>query len=569
MRSDLRLSVLLVAAFALVLPPAGARAGDEQTVLGTVRAVEAGRLDVESREGPLVRLVLTAETLYIRGDGATKREEIELGERVVAKYVTREGEHVALEVKLAVRPHAGHRAPPPPIEGAPPAPPGAEPAQGAHGEHAKAAETPAPEPTAKQPEAHGEHTSKPPAGAGEPESHAAHAMPRQLMPMLGFFGRYPMSREASGTSWQPEASPMHAEHRMRGDWMLMFHGFVHAIYSDQGGPRGDSDLFATSMAMAMGSREWRGGTLGVRAMVSADPALVGKEGYPLLFQTGETADGVRPLVDRQHPHDLLMELAASYSRPFGERRSWFVYAGLPGEPALGPPTFMHRFSGADHPEAPLGHHWLDSTHISFGVVTGGLALDRFKLDASLFNGREPDEERYDIEVRKLDSEAVRLTWNPGPSWSLQASRGWLDAPEQLEPGIDVVRTTASAIYHHSAARAEWQTLLAWGRNEEGAEEPTDAWLLDSAVELDRRHTLFARAERVENDDLFEAGDPLHGRVFEIVKLGVGYVRKWPLGDAARWGVGGLVNQYFTPRALDAAYSSDPTSVVVFARVETH
>jgi hypothetical protein len=229
---------------------------------------------------------------------------------------------------------------------------------------------------------------------------------------------------------------------------------------------------------------------------------------------------------------------------------------------------MHRFSGVDNPEAPLGHHWLDSTHISFGVVTGGVVLDRFKLDASLFNGREPDEERYDLELRSLDSESVRVTFNPTPSWSLQASRGWLDSPEQLEPGVDVVRTTASVIYHHSGD-APWEVALAWGRNEEGDEPASDAWLLDGAWRVAGRHTLFGRLERVENDDLFEEEHPLHGRTFELVKLAVGYLHRFPLGPRASWGVGGQVAQQFTPRALDVEYSSDPRSFVVFARIETH
>src|SRR5204863_8412876 len=112
--------------------------------------------------------------------------------------------------------------------------------------------------------------------------------------------------------------------------------------------------------------------LGGRVMLSVDPATVGKSGYPLLLQTDEAVNGL-PLIDRQHPHDLFMELAATYNHPLGrDGGSVFLYAGLPGEPALGPPTFMHRFSGTEIPEAPISHHWLDSTHITFGVVTGGL-----------------------------------------------------------------------------------------------------------------------------------------------------------------------------------------------------
>src|SRR5262249_46905227 len=158
------------------------------------------------------------------------------------------------------------------------------------------------------------------------------------------YGPYPMTREASGTAWQPDAARHEGVHIMKGAWMAMFHGFADVVYDDQGGPRGDTKVFSNNMGMAMANGPWGPGTLGLRAMLSAEPSTIGKEGYPLLPQTGETADGVTPLIDRQHPHDLLMELAGSYSLSSGNR-SVFVYGGLPGEPAHGPPAFMHRFSG--------------------------------------------------------------------------------------------------------------------------------------------------------------------------------------------------------------------------------
>src|SRR4030095_11229460 len=137
-------------------------------------------------------------------------------------------------------------------------------------------------------------------------------------------------------------------------------------------------------------------------MLSGEHATIGKEGYPLLLQTGETADGVTPLIDRQHPHDLFMELAGAYSVSSGHR-ALFCYGGRPGEPALGPPAFMHRFSGVNIPVAPITHHWLDSTHITYGVLTAGAVVDRVKVEASAFRGREPDEDRLDIESPELES----------------------------------------------------------------------------------------------------------------------------------------------------------------------
>src|SRR5262249_14655324 len=146
------------------------------------------------------------------------------------------------------------------------------------------------------------------------------------------------------------------------------------------------------------------GTIGFRAMLSLEPATIGRTGYPLLLQTGETANGRTPLIDRQHPHDLFMELATSYSAPVGPGTG-FLYFGLPSEPALGPPTYMHRASGYDDPAAPITHHWLDSTHVTMGVATGGWTWRDVKVEGSIFTGREPDQHRWDIEEPRFDSYA--------------------------------------------------------------------------------------------------------------------------------------------------------------------
>jgi uncharacterized cupredoxin-like copper-binding protein len=390
-----------------------------------------------------------------------------------------------------------------------------------------------------------------------PMEHAAHEM-------QGTFGPYSMSRESSGTAWQPDAAPHPGVHGMLGGWSTMTHGFLNLIYDDQGGPRGDTKTFSTSMLMVMAQREAGGGTVGLRGMVSLDPWM-GKRGYPLLLQTGESGNG-EPLIDRQHPHDLFMELSASYSRALSAQSSVFVYAGLPGEPALGPPAFMHRFSGEDNPEAPISHHWLDSTHITYGVITAGYVLDRFKLEGSVFRGREPDENRYDIETGKLDSASVRLSFNPGREWALQVSRGRIKSPEELHPDLDLDRTTASAIYHRAFGSAQWQTTLAWGRNAPNHGEATSTWLLESAVRLARSHTIFGRAERADKNELFVEPDPRAEQKYQVGKLTLGYVYDLPRESAFRIGVGGLVSRYRLPSDLDAVYGN-PTSFMLFARVK--
>jgi hypothetical protein len=385
------------------------------------------------------------------------------------------------------------------------------------------------------------------------------------MPMTGRFGPYGMTREASGTSWQPEAASHHGIHVMRGAWMLMLHGFADVAYDDQGGARGDTKTFSDNMAMGMAQRPLGAGTLGLRTMMSVEPATIGKDGYPLLLQTGETADGVTPLIDRQHPHDLFMELAASYAVSRGTN-SLFVYGGLPGEPALGPPAFMHRFSGLNVPLAPITHHWLDSTHITYGVLTAGAVLDRVKVEASTFRGREPDENRWDIETPKLDSHAFRLSVNPTDRWALQVSWGHLVSPEQLEPDVDQDRTTASAMYDGVFGdTGHWQGTLAWGSNQNRPGHTLDGFLAEAAAEFGGRHTVFARAEHVEKDELFQAPDPRDGEVFAVGELTAGYryevLSREHLGLGL--GVAGTLSQ--VPHAIRDAYGDTPASGLLFLR----
>jgi len=386
--------------------------------------------------------------------------------------------------------------------------------------------------------------------------------------MEAAYGPYSMTREASGTSWQPDSSPMSGMHMNWGEWSAMAHANIYGVYSHQGGPRGGNMLFSPSMGMLMAQRRiGENGTLALRGMLSLD-ALMGKRGYPLLFATGETANGIDHLVDRQHPHDLFMEMAVSYSHRLSEKSSLFIYGGLPGEPAFGPSAFMHRISAGDNPEAPLTHHWLDSTHITFGVLTAGFIWDRVKLEVSAFRGREPDQYRYNIETPKLDSYAARLTFNPNENWSLQASLGWFESPEQLSPLDDEKRLSLSASYNLPFGEQDnWATTLAWGHKIGDNAPRLDGFLIESAVTLDLRHTFFMRAERVDQRELFEAPSPLHHQVFAVNKLSLGYIHDWRLAENVSLGVGALGSAYAYPDALNASYGRSPLSYMLFVRLK--
>ncbi len=406
----------------------------------------------------------------------------------------------------------------------------------------------------------------PPAG---PPADSADAMPGMtaggMSMMAGQLGRYAMMRDASGTAWQPDSTPMQGFAWTAGGWMGMAHGSIEVVHDQQNGPRGDTQDFSESMLMVMAQHAAGPGALTLRSMVSLDPAM-GAAGYPLLLQSGETANGVTPLLDRQHPHDLVMELAGVYSLPIGDRSSVFVYVGYPGEPALGPVTFMHRFSGMDDPAAPITHHWLDSTHITDGVITTGLVHGTWKIEGSVFTGREPDQHRWDIDPVHLDSYSVRMSWNPTPDWALQASHGDIHSPEQLTPDVSQRRTTLSATYNRRLAHGNWQTTLAWGRNVNEPGKTLDGVLLESAVNLGG-HTVFGRVETVQKDELFLPPSPLAGQVLRVSEATLGYVYDIPIAKhlALGFGVQGTVN--IVPSAAKVAYGDDPTGSMPFVRLK--
>jgi len=367
----------------------------------------------------------------------------------------------------------------------------------------------------------------------------------------------------SGTSRLPGVgSSMAGLHVMAGDWMLMAHGFVTAQYTDHSGPRGDDKFYSTSMIMLNAERPTDWGRVLLKSMLSLEPAMKAK-GYPNLFATGETANGA-PLVDRQHPHDLFMELAARVDVNLGDGGTTaFLYGGPVGEPALGPSAFMMRQSARYNPEPPIAHHWFDSTHITYGVVTAGLSSPRWQIEASAFRGREPDEERWDIETPKLDSWSVRATLTPSPRWAIQASYAQIAEPEALHAGQDERRFTASAHY------ADGRGLSAMTGFSAKTRVPGDrltAYLAEVTWDLDRRNTMFGRAENVANDELFpDHDDPLHDARFRLTKLQAGYARRIPLGRF-ELALGGSLSAYAKPEALDTAYGDNPWGYTLFAKL---
>src|SRR5213596_338978 len=376
-------------------------------------------------------------------------------------------------------------------------------------------------------------------------SHEGHEMHMEMRSSIDLAD--PMSREGSGTSWLPDSSPMHAKMFMFDDNMLMLHGAIFPRYTNVSTRRGDDRIDAPNWFMGMYSHPFSDDAqLGLRAMLSLDLLTEGGRGYPLLLQSGESWHD-RPLHDRQHPHDLFDELSFSLSQKLSDDLSGYLYFGYPGEPAIGPPTFMHRPSAMDDPDAPIGHHWQDSTHVTFGVATAGVQWRSVKIEGSIFTGREPDENRYDFDRPRFDSFSGRISWNPTPDLALQVSHAYIESPEALEPDVNRHRTTASLIYNRVLGPdSNWATSLVWGQNDDSHEGKTESVLIETDYQRER-DTVYARWERVEKSghELVLVPADLD-EIFAVNAVSIGYVRDLSHGNKIDIGLGGQFTIDFWP-----------------------
>ncbi|MFC4291379.1 hypothetical protein ACFOWX_03010 [Sphingorhabdus arenilitoris] len=402
-----------------------------------------------------------------------------------------------------------------------------------------------------------------PADAEKPVDHSKmdHSKMQHDMSSMGDTAR--ANATGSGTALLPgNEGGHHGLHLATGDWMVMLHGFANGVYTKQTGPRGDDKAYVQSMLMLSAEHDTDWGKVQFRTMNSLEP-LMSNRGYPSLFATGETAGGA-PLVDRQHPHDFFMELSARVDVNIGDAASLFVYGGPVGEPALGPSVFMHRSSAKLNPEAPITHHWFDSTHITYGVVTAGVTTDTFQLEASAFRGREPDEERWGIEKPKLDSWSVRATYNPSPAWAMQVSTGRLKSPEVSHPDEDEQRTTASV---HYANTGGFSAMAAYSKKNIIGGDDSTALVAEMNWDITDHHTVFGRFENVLNRELFpDEADPRHEDSFRVSKFQAGYAYRLPLTGPLNLALGGTVSAFAKPSALNSVYGNRPMGYTLFTRL---
>ena len=376
----------------------------------------------------------------------------------------------------------------------------------------------------------------------------------------------------SGTDVEPASTPSDMLMVMKGKWHLMLHGEAFLNELQQSGSRGADKFFSTNWLMGMAQRKIGDGTFTFKTMLSLEPATVSGREYPLLFQQGETAFG-KPIVDGQHPHDFFMEIAAMYDYKIGEHALLSFYGAPVGDPALGPVAYPHRASSSENSLAPLGHHLEDSTHIAADVVTAGFAYRNVRVEASGFHGREPDENRWNIDSGKIDSWSTRITVNPAKNWSAQYSISDLHSPESLAPDEDVRRMTASITYNRPINNGNWASMLLWGRNENiGGGNVGNGYLLESTLRFSQRNSVWTRIENVDRTTELLLGNNPEPPGFEehffarVQAYTAGYDREIGNLKHISTALGGQVTWYGVADVLKPIYGDHPVGVNVFLRV---
>ncbi len=396
-------------------------------------------------------------------------------------------------------------------------------------------------------------------------------MPAMQMTGMNAAGMFLMNN-MSGTAVNPAAWPMPMLMKPIGAWNAMFMADAFLNDTQQSGPRGGDKLYSPNWLMADAER--RIGKLGAfefQLMLSLEPATITERRYPLLFQTGETAFG-QPIVDGQHPHNFIMSLGFQYALSLSENTTLEIYFAPVGDPALGPIAYPHRASAMELPQAPISHHWEDSTHISDEVVTAGIAYRNLKLEASGFHGAEPGENRWIVQAGPIDSWSTRLWYFPSKNWAAQVSAGHLTHPEALEPG-DQTRVTSSLEYSKPMTSGSWSSSVIWGRDHSTyTKRNTNAYTAESVIPIHRNNFITGRMELVDKDDLFadqpaiEAFlDTFHGSTFRIGAYTIGYTRDIDISRQIETGIGANVETYSLPAALKPYYGEHPLGGNVFIR----
>lgn len=382
-----------------------------------------------------------------------------------------------------------------------------------------------------------------------------------------------LHHSSSGTSAESNSTPTPMLMGMKGQWEFMFHANVFVGDLQQSGARGADKFFSTNWFMGMAQHKAGPGLFSARVMLSLEPATVTRRQYPLLFQQGEIAFGL-PIVDGQHPHDFIMELAALYDVKLGDANLLSVYFAPMGDPAIGPTAYPHRASAIENPIGTLGHHQEDSTHIVSDVVTLGFTHRIVRLEVSGFHGREPDEFRWNIDGGKMDSWSARLTIQPGKNWSGQYSYARIVSPEALFAREDQERMTASVMYNRplGGGKGNWASTALWGRTrslQDGSR--FNSYLLESTLRFFTRNYAWTRIENADRSNELILGEHALPPGFEEQRSGrvqactFGYSRDFDVISHLASAVGAQVTTYGVPEILSPMYGVHPVGGMLFVR----
>jgi len=397
--------------------------------------------------------------------------------------------------------------------------------------------------------------------------HHMHNMSEMNMSQAGAY----LMNQASGTSENPDSWTMPMTMISPAGWNLMFMGQAFVMDIQETGPRGADKLASSNYGMFAAEHDIGRGSFMFEMMLSLEPATVTDRRYPELFQTGETAFG-KDLVDAQHPHNFFMALGVHYAHPVGKDTILQIYFAPVGDPALGPVAFPHRASAEELPQAPLGHHLQDSSHIASEVIAGAIKYKKVRLEVSGFYGTEPPENRWIIDHGPINSWATRLSYAPTKNWMAQFSIGRLTRPERQEPG-DMVRSTASLSYTKPMQGADWSTSLIWGRNHKIIDQRNlNSYLLESVVPVRYKNFITGRIELVDKDELFNDQPALEaqldrtvGSTFRIGAYTIGYTRDIGTYHNLETGIGANLTNYSFPDVIRPYYGNRPVGAMVYLR----
>lgn len=382
----------------------------------------------------------------------------------------------------------------------------------------------------------------------------------------------PRARLGSGTSWQPDASPLYSVIPTVGRWGLMVHGNLYTGYNWYGSKRGGQRFMGRNTLMGSLFRTFKKSEVLLRLALSFEPLTIGSRGYPLILQTGQTRDGAERLHDRQYALDFFRELAVLYTWHVTPRWAASVYAAAAGEPAVGPNSFTQRVSASPDPIAPLGFQLQESSHSSFGVLTVGAFTRTLKLEASWFNGRVPGSRRYGIYIRKPDSYSVRVSWNPAPEWSGQVSYAFFEEPVPLEPKEQQHRLSGSVSHTMSFAGDLMVASTLSGAMRVRSSIAGAALLGEIYLNLRTHHAIYGRFEILQKSgielELSRPAEPTR-ELHAVGTLALGYVYYFGpfISLSPGLGVRGSVSP--VARELERDYGTRaPLGVMVYAQLRT-